>query len=387
MAGISKKKIKKGEKVIIKYTITYRDIAGKQHTSGLYDTLKEAKKHLGKFEKVYTANNSVTLGKLIAAFMKNFKITGAKNTIQAYQSYIDNHLLDLLEIKYKKITPLDCQYFFNQLTVKTSRWTAHNVLIFCKGVINFCKEKRILSDENVFLRVKNIKRPKANLNHLTIKEALFVLEECKRSYPKYFLLLFYILGGGLRIGEAIALNRSDFTKTDLGGEVRICKQFTANELKFMTKTDSSNRTAYIFKLLADSTEEHIKNLPPGELLFPNEAGNYLNPNNLRKRFWKPLLKLCGITKRVRLHDLRGSYIDTVISQGMSGKFAQNNVGHSEYGITYNTYAKNTTDGIELALMKLNELFSQKCENNVRINENPPNKKIIPFPKKQLGKGF
>jgi len=46
MAGISKKKIKKGEKVIIKYTITYRDIFGKQHTSGLYDTIKEAKKDL-----------------------------------------------------------------------------------------------------------------------------------------------------------------------------------------------------------------------------------------------------------------------------------------------------------------------------------------------------
>ena len=31
--------------------------------------------------------------------------------------------------------------------------------------------------------------------------------------------------------------------------------------------------------------------------------------------------------------------------------------------------------------KINNIFSEKCENNVRINENPPNKKIIRLPKK------
>ena len=46
MAGISKKRIKTKKGYITKYTITYRDVFGKQHTSGVYETLKEAKKHL-----------------------------------------------------------------------------------------------------------------------------------------------------------------------------------------------------------------------------------------------------------------------------------------------------------------------------------------------------
>ena len=53
MAGISKKRVKtKGGKEVIRYVITYRDVLKKQHTSGYYETLKEAKKDLGKFENI-----------------------------------------------------------------------------------------------------------------------------------------------------------------------------------------------------------------------------------------------------------------------------------------------------------------------------------------------
>ena len=46
MAGISKKtqKLKNG-KVKLFYTITYRDVYGKQHTSGIYATKKQKLKH------------------------------------------------------------------------------------------------------------------------------------------------------------------------------------------------------------------------------------------------------------------------------------------------------------------------------------------------------
>ncbi len=135
-------------------------------------------------------------------------------------------------------------------------------------------------------------------------------------------------------------------------------------------------------------EEHIAKLNPNcALLFANEARNYLNPNNLRNHFWKPLLKMCGITERIRLYDIRASYIDLILLSGLSGKFAQNQAGHEDWDTTYNIYAKNNKDGINAAMVKLDNLFSEKTENNLRINENPPNKKIIPFPKKQLGKGF
>ena len=49
MAGISKKTIRTKKGTVIKYTISYYDIFGIQHTSGIYDTKKEAKKDINKY--------------------------------------------------------------------------------------------------------------------------------------------------------------------------------------------------------------------------------------------------------------------------------------------------------------------------------------------------
>ena len=98
-------------------------------------------------------------------------------------------------------------------------------------------------------------------------------------------------------------------------------------------------------------QEHISKLPvDSTLLFPNKAGGYINPSNFRNRVWKPLLEACGINYRVRPHDLRGSYIDVLLSNGASGKFAQENVGHGDYSVTFNEYAKNGRDGIDNAMV-------------------------------------
>ena len=38
------------------------------------------------------------------------------------------------------------------------------------------------------------------------------------------------------------------------------------------------------------------------------------------------------------------------SNGASGKFAQENVGHGDYSVTFNEYAKNGRDGIDNAMV-------------------------------------
>ena len=69
MAGISRKKwIKKG-KQIVKYTITYRDIFGKQHTYGTFDTIREAKAELQNFnDNSKNISNNVTIGQILKSY-------------------------------------------------------------------------------------------------------------------------------------------------------------------------------------------------------------------------------------------------------------------------------------------------------------------------------
>ena len=70
MAGISKKTYNTKKGKVTKYVITYRDIYGKQHTTGNYATEKEAKKDLSKYQEIKI--NSVSnpeFGEQIDLFM------------------------------------------------------------------------------------------------------------------------------------------------------------------------------------------------------------------------------------------------------------------------------------------------------------------------------
>jgi integrase len=366
MAGISKKCYKTKKGIVTKYVITYRDIYGNQHTAGNYATEKEAKKDLSKYQdiKINSANNP-TFGELIDLFMEKATRKFATNTIKAYKSYISQYLNVLYPLKYKKLNSLMLQKFFDDLE-KQKAYTAHNVLKFCKGAINYCISKKVINDYNVFNELDNIKRPPRDLNHLELEDSLKVLEKCRELYPEYYALTFLLIGSGMRIGEVIALNKSDFNSNS----VKVNKQFTADELKPSPKTAKSNRTVYLFPLLAEVLQEHIKKLPDNtELLFPNKAGGYINPSNFRNRVWKPLLKAVGIDYRVRLHDIRGSYIDLIISSGLSGKFAQAQAGHEDSSTTYNIYAQNSKAGINKAMNVLNNMFVEKCEQNVSNKKN------------------
>jgi len=115
-------------------------------------------------------------------------------------------------------------------------------------------------------------------------------------------------------------------------------------------------------------------------LFPNTKGTYINNDNFRDRVWKPFLNMVGIKKRTRLHDLRGSYVDIMLSKGVSPKFIQNNIGHSTMDMTLGWYAKNNAEMIEFARQKGNEAFST-CNKNVMIKPEPTKSNVIPFPKR------
>lgn len=368
MAGISRKTIKTKKGTVTKYTITYYDIFGKQHTSGIYDTIKDAKKDLSRYENINPDSKNITYGIIFKYYLDKVKKKYAKNTIDNYTRYYEVYFKQLDDIRYDKIDSITWQNFFDDIETK-SPYVAQDCLKMIKAAVNYCIKHNLL-EYNIFNKVEKPELPKADINHLTIEEIKQVLSECKRSYSEYYALLYTFIGTGAREGEIFALTKDDFNYTEK--TLNINKQFTKNHLVLKPKTSSSNRKIYIFADLAEIINEHIKTLDNNNpLLFPNKAGKYLNPNNLRTRFWYPLLKLCGIDKRVRLHDLRGSYIDMVLSSGLSVKFAQNQAGHAKSETTLNIYARNNADMIEKATERIGNIFSKKYEQNMSKKNKAP----------------
>ena len=58
---------------------------------------------------------------------------------------------------------------------------------------------------------------------------------------------------------------------------------------------------------------------------------------------KPLLAYVGITKRVRIHDLRGSFINLSLSNDLGVKFTQKQAGHKKSQTTLDVYATCNND--------------------------------------------
>lgn len=377
MAGISKKRTKNG----VKYTITYRDISGRQHTSGLYNTKAEAKKDLVKFENLKCQTRDTTYDLIFSAFLEKVKSKNSINTYEKYKAYYNDVFIEVLNLKYNKIDSLSWQRFFDDLKIKKSPHVANDVLKFAKAAANYAMKHNLIN-YNVFEKIEKSQTPSPDINHLTLNEIRLVLSECKKIKPEFYPLLFTFIGTGAREGEIFALQKEDFNPENK--TIAINKQFTRGRLFLKPKTQNSNRVIYLFNELTDVLKRHIKTLKADcPLLFPNGAGGYHNSSNFRTRFFYPLLKYCGINKRVRVHDLRGSYIDMVLSSGLSIKFAQNQVGHSKSETTLNVYARNNDDMIKSANSKINSFFekTKKCENFVRTEEKNPNKKIIRFPKR------
>lgn len=377
MAGISKKRIKTKKGEVIKYTITYVDIFGKRHTSGYYETLKEAKKHLKEFENP-KADNSVLYGQIFNTYLERCKSKLANNTILNYQRYYDNYFYKFDNIRYDKINSIMWQNYFDNLTKDATPFVADGCLRFAKASINyFIKHGQI--DINVFNKVEKITIPKPDINHLTIDELKEVLDECYKSFDYGdFALLFTFIGSGAREGEIFAFEVSDYDSEE--GSLKVSKQFTKGKLLYHPKTEHSNRKIYIFETLNNVLKEQVKRLPPGcKLLFPNKAGNYQNASNFRNRIFNKLLRLCNINKRVRIHDLRGSYTDTVLTSGLSVKFAQNQLGHAKAETTMNIYMRNNADMINQAMQRLNGIFTEK-------NQQKISNKVIQFPKRLSRQG-
>lgn len=383
MAGISKKKIKTKNGEVVKYTITYYDVFGKQHTSGIYNTLKEAKQALKSFNKEKTNNSKITYGFIFNNYLSKIQRKNGEGTYKNCLINYNKRFKQFDSIEYEKISSLYWQEYFDEIEKKESPHIAQSCLKMAKAAVNILIKHDII-DKNIFNKVDKITIPKPDINHLTIEELKTILEECKHSFKEYYPLLYTFIGTGAREGEIFALTKSDFNFEEQ--TITINKQYTKGKLLPHPKTASSNRKIYLFEGLANILQEHLRSLADdNNLLFPNRNGKYIDSNNFRTRVFYKLLKLCNITKRVRLHDLRGSYTDLTLSSGLSVKFTQNQLGHSRAETTTNIYARNNEDMIKSAQCVIGNIF-EKYEQNKSKKINCLNSKVIQFPKKQAGQG-
>lgn len=221
------------------------------------------------------------------------------------------------------------------------------------------------------LRPKSKKREK-DVRALTIEEQEIFTSYLQNAplYNEPFKLAYLIeMYLGLRIGETLALSKSDI---DLENDIiNINKTLTINKngqiiMGDVTKTYSGERELPIPYFLKDDIIHQVKLAENNKdnLLFVDTKGGIMNPKNANRQL-KHILKLMGI-EDVSTHTLRHTYATRCVEANMKDVALKDLMGHKDIAITKNIYASVLDKYKQSEVNKVNDYY---IDNNIIRNRN------------------
>jgi integrase len=118
------------------------------------------------------------------------------------------------------------------------------------------------------------------------------------------------------------------------------REHTTTKSKKARRVDLSRELRRVLLELRDKRllEAYLKgkNDISDELVFRSPEGVILDPDNLYRRVFLPVLAKAGIRK-IRLHDLRHTFGSLLLQNGASIVYLKEQMGHSSIQVTVDTY--------------------------------------------------
>lgn len=312
---------------------------------------------------------SITFKEMFNIFIDHAEKNFAKATVINYKTMAYAHLGFFAHRKANEITSLVVQDWIDNVKPILSPYVLTNCIKLCKTVYNYCIKHDIVTI-NPFNKVDKVKLPKKIHNHLSLKEAIEMLDICKDVYPDFYPILAIAMFTGLRQGEIAGLKwvDIDFKKKT----IYVRRQYTRKELKDDTKTVDSTRNVDMCEFVIKALLFHKQNsVILSEFVFVNQKGGNIDFRNIVVRRFKKLLEYCGYEKsHMRFHDLRGTFVDILLSKGVPVKYIQQQVGHTKISTTMDVYSNLLPEVNTKAIAILEEEIN--CEQIV--SKYNPNKK-------------
>jgi len=174
-----------------------------------------------------------------------------------------------------------------------------------------------------------------------INKMIFAIDD---ELIKYQFAILFTLATGLRLGELLALEESDFNYTD--NSVKISKSLS--EIKGsrklgQTKTKKT-RVEFYPGELNDLLEKHLENETlkkemlgvENDLIFTSTIGTYM-PKRTLQDWFKRFIERKGL-KPLTYHGLRHTSATMLLANGIPLKNVAERLGHSRASTTANIYA-------------------------------------------------
>ncbi|RLD54015.1 MAG: integrase [Bacteroidetes bacterium] len=261
----------------------------------------------------------IVMQKHIQRFIEDMELHGfCQRTVDGYTRSVRQ-----LEKHYNKpadkITEEEIrQYFLYNKDVR--KWAAATCTIALCG-IKFFYEKSLLKEWNIF-KLARPKREHKLPSILSKKEVKTIFDNVKMDYHRVCLIGIYSLG--LRLQEGTHLENADIDSDRMFVHIRNGK---GNKDRFVPLP---KRTLEIFR-------EHWRTHRNSKLLFPAPGRGQIHMPTAEKSLPYPsiqtafhkALQKTKILKHASVHNLRHSYAVHLLEAGVSMRYVQEYLGHSD----------------------------------------------------------
>lgn len=302
------------------------------------------------------SEKSVTVSDYINKWLNDVKVNDLKpSSFDRKEQTIKYQVLPYIgNISIYDLTSDDVQNMINDLKASSYSYSTIKKAYECiNSCLKYAVKRRDLAfnvAESVIIP-KNLKREKSDIECFSDDEVRSIEEEAVKCYKNgkriYRMgeIVIFLVNTGLRIGEALALEWADIDfktrKAHIRKNMVYVKDRSSSEKSYQyvkqrsTKTKNGSRIIPL-NAAAIRTLMSLKSINgSAKYVFATSKGKRVFPRNIDRMF-RSILKNCGL-KSVGVHTLRHTFASRLFAKGVDVKTVSELLGHSEVGITYDTY--------------------------------------------------
>lgn len=283
----------------------------------------------------------------------------AYNTLLRKERLYNKYLKEKINKKVSKISKEEIAKFINDMD--SSDKQKNELIKILKAFFNWCIKEEYL----LFSPINNIKYykvQKTEMKYWTPEELTKILNVLEADINskntidimrarqiKLLILINFSLGD--RIGETRALTYDCFDKKTQTVKIKHSINYDKNSNNFLSNTKNyhSQRDIDITIKLIEEVENYKKfllentnyDINNNDIIFFNYKNKKpYSDTALRKKFYHYCDK-AQVTK-IRMYDLRHTYVATMMSEGKELYHISSRIGHNNYSTTVNKYGHLTT---------------------------------------------
>jgi integrase len=299
---------------------------------------------------IFDAEN-LTIGEYLDRWLKDsVERNVGPRTLSNYQLQVRQHLRPALgQVKLKALSPAHIQGLYRS---KLDAGLAPSSVRYIHAVLHRALKQALrwgLVPRNASESVDLPRLGKEEVEVLLPYEVRAFLDAAREDRLEALYVVAVTVG--LRRGELLGLRWTDL---ELDGEpkLRVGRQLQrmrdGSGRRFVAPKGGKGRTIRLPARTVEALKAHRARqaqarlkagslYQDGGLVFASEIGTPLEPSNIDRRSFKPLLEKAGLPD-IRFHDLRHTCATVLLSQGVNPKFVQELLGHADIKLTLGTYS-------------------------------------------------